>query len=123
MWEGSPVRKFRTKARQKTSWANAKLCISMSDAKTLFKSQLLSFFVDYNKLLFHGMVLLPVSSFPLWVSSVSITLGSPRQSRLHFHNFTQCLSGSPCRDTLDICLPQGLSLVTKGDSISPFFYP
>ena len=62
------VRKYWTKARLKTSWANSKLCISMSDVKALFSSLIPFSFVDCNTLLSLGLVPLSVSSFPWQVS-------------------------------------------------------
>lgn len=62
--EGSIVRKYWAKARWKTSWANSKLCISMSDVKTLFRSPTPFSFVNWNTLFFSWVVPLPISSSP-----------------------------------------------------------
>lgn len=75
--------------KSKTSWINCKLCVSMSDVKTLFKSPTPFSFVDCDILLSLGLVLLPASSFPWQVSHNSSILESPRQPRLLLHSFTQ----------------------------------
>ena len=86
------MRKYWTKARLKHSWANSKLCMSMSDVKMLFKSPTLFSFVNCNTLLSLVLVLLPVSSSPWQVSlysDISNILGSPRQPRFQSHSFMQ----------------------------------
>ena len=76
----------------KTSLANFKLYISMSDVKTFFRSQTPFSFVDCNKLLSLGLVRLPANRFS-WqvfhVSGISNILGSPRLPRFHLHSFTK----------------------------------
>jgi hypothetical protein len=69
--------KYWTKARAKTSWANSKLYISMSDVKALFISPTPFIFVDCNKLFSHGLVPLPVRSLPLGLK-VHITRPGPK---------------------------------------------
>jgi hypothetical protein len=66
--EGSIVMKYWTKARLKTSWANSKPCIAMTDVKMLFGSPTHFNFVGCNTILSFGLVPLPVSSFP-WQES------------------------------------------------------
>lgn len=86
------MRKYQTKAKLEIGWANSELCISMSDVKVLFRSPTSFIFVECNTLLSLGLFLLPVSSSPWHVShnsGISSILGSPRQSRFHFHSFTQ----------------------------------
>jgi hypothetical protein len=73
----------------------------MSDVKALFQSPTTFSFVDYYIFLSLGLVLLPDSIIPRQIShgySISAILGSPRQSRLHFYNFTMA-SMSPCKVT------------------------
>ena len=88
------MKKYWTKTMLKTSWANSKLCISMSGVKSFFMSPTLSNFVE-NALLFHGFICLSLSSFPQKLSYDSDTnniLESPTQSRLYIQwplwNFT-----------------------------------
>ena len=90
--EGSIVRKYCTKARTKSSWANSKLCILMSDVEGLFRLPTLFSFVDCSILLSLALAPLPVSSSPQQLSHSSRNsniLGSSRQSSLQFHSFTQ----------------------------------
>lgn len=57
-------RKYWTKTSLKTSWANSKLCISITDAKALFRSPTPFGLVRCSTLLFLGLVPHPVSRFP-----------------------------------------------------------
>ena len=99
------MRKYWTKARPKTSWANSKLCISMSDVKMLFRSPTPFSFVDCNTLLPPGLI-----EYPVLLSRCSKTLASPtswrspRQSRLHLHSFMKWFFRLSCKDIPDMCL-------------------
>lgn len=94
--KGSTVRKHWTKARLKTSCANAKLCICMFDVKAFFLSPTHFILVDCNTFVSLGMVSLSYSTSLVSSkvdiqddSGISKVLNSPRQSWLHHHSFTQ----------------------------------
>jgi hypothetical protein len=103
-WDSSYHLTLVPNAKQKTSWANLKLCISIFDVNMVFRvpTPFSSFFFYCNKFLSPGIILLSVSNFPQQIvqgSDISNILGSPRQ--LQFHNFlfkwlgsTQDLLGS-----------------------------
>ena len=122
--KGSMAGKYWTKARLKTSWANSKLCISMSDVKVLFRSPTPFSFVDCNTLLSLGLVPLPIISFPQLIShgsGISNTLESPRQSKVHFYSFIQWpLSRTPFRNTYDTHLSPAVVLSSGGRFHNPF---
>ena len=68
---------------------------------------------------------LPVSSFPRQVShdsDISNILGSPTQSILHLHSFTQWPLGLHAGTPLTYDWPQWLTLVVERDSIISFLY-
>jgi hypothetical protein len=96
------ARKDWTKARLKTSGANSKLCVSMSDVKALFRSPT-PFCVDSNTLLSLGLVPLPVSSFSQQIfhdSGNSNILGPPINPGFTFTASYNGLSRYPRRDTM-----------------------
>ena len=81
--EGSIVRNYWNKASPKNSWANSKLCISMSYIKTFFRSPTPFTFVECIMLLPLRLVPLLVSSFPgkgshdTGISNILGSLGNP----------------------------------------------
>ena len=118
------MRKYWTKAKLKTSWANSKLYISVPDVKMLFRSPRPFSFADCSTLLSCGLVPLPVSSSPWQVShnsGISNILGFPRQSRLQLHSSGNGLSDSPpFRDTHDTCLASAPFCKHRGKFHNPF---
>jgi hypothetical protein len=89
------------KARQETSWANSKLCISKSSQSSLQISSSFFIFVESNKLLSPGLVPLPISSILQQISygsGISKILGSSRQLQCYSFLF-QCLGST--HDLLD----------------------
>lgn len=113
------MRKYWTKTRPKTSEANSKLSLSMSDIKALFRSPDPFRFVDYSTLFSLGLVLQSISSSPWQVShdsEIFNILGSPTKSRLHLHSFIQwplwtSIQGLPWH----VCLKQ-LPFAAEGNS-------
>lgn len=79
------MRKCWTKGRLKVSWENFKLCITISEFKTLFRSLTPLSFAECNTLLSLGLVLLPVSCSPWQIfhnSDIPNILGSSLASVL-----------------------------------------
>ena len=119
------VRKYWTKARWKTNWANSKLCISMSLVKMLFRSPTPFSFVYYNILFllgwFHSLLVDLLGRYHMALaSSTSWGLqGNPGFNSQHAMND---LSRPPFGDNPETCLALA-SLVTQRDSITPSFYP